>query len=283
MSDQFKSILSALAAGQVVPYLGPGALAGVTHRQEGVAIPADSDSLILTMTGGRPLSPRLMYEFPRAAMHMENKKGRSYLERFLTQTYGDDGWQVSPLHRWIAELKLPYVIDINRDTGLQKLYADRHHTLVVGCARLGAGPYRFELYQWQGDSYRSIELEQVDGDLPVLFKPLGTPLPKPTYVASDADFVDYITELMGGFAIPPWLKLKRRGLQYLFLGMRFNRDTERMVMSDIIYDAAQPAGWALLPNAGDKEKRFCQKKQVQILDRDWTALLELAGATLQVA
>jgi len=283
VNQELHDILTRLADGQLVPYLGPGALDGVTHRQAGVPIPADSDSLILTMTGGTPMSPRLMYEFPRAAMHMENKKGRSYIERFLTQTYADDDWSVSPLHRWLADQHLPYIVDCNRDSGLQKLYADRPHTLVVGCARLGAGPYRFELYQWEGEAYRSITLEQVDGDLPVLFKPLGTPLPKPTYVASDADFVDYITELMGGFAIPAWLKLRRRGLQYLFLGMRFTRDTERMVMSDIIYDAAEVAGWALIPAATEKERRFCARQRLHCLDNDWRALLELAGATVKVA
>jgi hypothetical protein len=39
--------------------------------------------------------------------------------------------------------------------------------------------------------------------------------------------------------------------------MRFTRDTERMVMSDIIYAADEPAGWAFIPEPTDKERRFC--------------------------
>ena len=32
------------------------------------------------------------------------------------------------------------------------------------------------------------------------------------------------------------------------MGLRMNRDTERMVLSDMIYSSAEPAGWVLLPN-----------------------------------
>lgn len=277
-SSMIRDILAALRAGEVVPYLGPGALRGVVDRQSGKAIPADSDSLILAMTGGQPMAPRLMYEFPRAAMHLENKKGRSFVERFLTQTYGGDNWTPSPLHQWLADQRLPYVIDCNRDTQLQRCYADRAHTLVVGAARLAATPYRFDLYQWDAGRYRPLALEEVDAGLPVLFKPLGTPLPKPSYVASDADFVDYITELMGGFAVPAWLKLQRRNKRYLFLGMRFNRDTERMVMSDLIHDAASPAGWALLAEPSDKERKVCERKDLHLIEADWSALLAPAGS-----
>lgn len=271
-----KEILADLIKGDLVPYLGPGVLHDVTDRVSGQPIPADSDSLILAMTGGQPMAPRLMYEFPRAAMHLENKKGRSFIERFLTQTYGGDNWTVSPVHRWLASLNLPYVIDSNRDTQLQHAYAGRPHTLIVGAARLAASPYRFDLYQYDGQHYRPVDLRDVDTDLPVLFKPLGTPLPSPNYVASDADFVDYITELMGGFAIPAWIKLQRRNKRYLFLGMRFNRDTERMVMSDMIHDAAPDAGWVLIADPSPKERKFCERKQLQLIETDWRELFALA-------
>jgi hypothetical protein len=279
-----QNILTSLGADNIVPYLGPGVLQGVVDRTSGMPMPADSNSLILAMTGGQPMASRLMYEFPRAAMHLENKKGRSFIERFLTQTYGGDNWSASPFHQWLASLRLPYVIDCNRDTQLQRAYADRKHTLVVGAARIAATPYRFDLYQFDGTRYHLIALEQVDAELPVVFKPLGTPLPKPSYVASDADFVDYITELMGGFAVPSWIKLQRRNKRYLFLGMRFNRDTERMVMSDLIHDAADDAGWVLIADPSAKERKLCERKNLQLIEADWSELFALASTdTVQVA
>jgi hypothetical protein len=274
-----KEILAQLGSGEIVPYLGQGVLRGVVDRDTGKPIPADSDSLILAMTGGQPMSPRLMYEFSRAAMHLENKKGRSFIERFLTQVYGGDNWTPSAVHQWLTSLDLPYIIDCNRDTQLQHCYiaAERKHTLVVGAARLAATPYRFDLYHFADGKYRKIALEQVDTALPVIFKPHGTPLPKPGYVASDADFVDYITELMGGFAIPDWIKLHRKNKRYLFLGQHFNRDTERMVMSDMIYDAAEPAGWVLIDQPSDKERKVCERKNLQLIEADWSSLLALAN------
>ena len=267
MPIPFDEILAGLATGTVTPYLGPGALAGVTDPA-GRLIPADSDSLILAMNDGRPMAPKLMYEFPRAAMNVELKRGRSAVSKFLDRTYRDTTWSASPLHAWLAGLKLPYVIDCNRDTLLQQAYAGRPHTLVVGLARLGGSDYRFKLFQHDGTAYAPIALEAADPALPVLFKPLGTPLPESHYIASDADYVDYLTELMGGYAVPAFVKQMRQGRRYLLLGLRLNRDTERMLLADLIYGSARPAGWALIPNANDKDKRFLDKLGLELVVAD---------------
>jgi len=283
----FAEIIESIRSGDIVPYLGPGTLAGVGNALTGAQIPADSESLILAMNNGQPMAPRLMYEFPRAAMNLENKRGRSFVERFLNTTYADTKWKTSPLHQWIAQLHAPYVIDINRDTQLQTLYRDRAHTLIVGAARLGASQFRFNLYEFRvgpddSGAYHEIEQPQINMSLPILFKPMGTPLPKPSYIASDADYVDYITELMGGFAVPSQIKDYRKGKKYLLLGMHFTRDTERMVFADLIYGADTMAGWALIPDATDKEIRFCAKKGVQVLDAGWQKLLSTAPASAAV-
>ncbi len=265
-------LIEGIKQGTVVPYLGPGALRDVVEVTTKAPIPADSDSLILAMNDGKPMAPRLMYEFARAAMNVEQKKGRKFVERFLTKTYAERQWTQSRLHQWLSTLQSPYIIDINRDTQLQQLYADRPHTLIVGTARLGGTHYRFKLFHYENQQYTSVKPEDVDQSLPILFKPMGTPLPEANYIASDADYVDYITELMGGFAIPDFLKRYRLKKQYLFLGMRMLRDTERMVLSDIIQGAGEPAGWVLIPNPTDKERRFCDKKNLQIIEVEWDEL-----------
>ncbi len=173
----------------------------------------------------------------------------------------------------------PYVIDINRDTQLQASYADTPHTLIRGMARIGGTDYRFRIHGYDGEKYTDNEIDQhdVDPSLPVLFKPMGSPWPDPTYIASDADYVDYITELMGGFAIPDFIKAYRKGKQYLFIGLRMTRDTERMVLSDFIYAAGTPKGWALISEPNDKERRFCDKMGIEIIEADVVDLLGAAG------
>jgi hypothetical protein len=275
VEKNFQTLLSGLVSGDIVPYLGAGALNGSSHNETGEPIPADSDSLILAMNNGKPMAPRLMYEFPRAAMDVELKRGRSAVNRFLDTTYGSQSWSQSPLHAWLEQIKPPYVIDINRDTQLQQSYKDTPHTLIRGISRIAGTDYRFRIHHYDGEKYSDTEIDQdsADTSLPILFKPMGSPLPDATYIASDADYVDYITELMGGFAIPQFLKEYRKGRQYLFLGLRMNRDTERMVLSDIIYAAGDPAGWALIAEPNEKERRFCKKMNIEIIEADMQELI----------
>jgi len=269
----FSEILNGLYENTVVPYLGPGVLFDAAHKQTGEAMPADSNSLILAMNNGKPMAPKLMYEFPRAAMNQELKRGRNFLGQFLTKLYGETEWTRAAVHDWLADWKPAYVVDINRDTQLQDSYADKPHTLIVGVARITATAFRFKIYHYDGSDYAEIPQEQIDQSLPVLFKPMGTPKPEANFIASDADYVDYISELMGGFAIPDFLKEYRKGKQYLFIGMPLNRDSERMVMSDIVYGAAEHKGWVLNKHPTNKEVRYCKKIGLEILDADVEELL----------
>jgi hypothetical protein len=279
ISSNFQTeMLTGLKDGSVVPYLGPGVLADVRHAETGVPLPTTSDELIIAMNGGKPMSPKLMYEFPRAAMNIELKRGRSAVTKFLDATYNAP-WTRSAVHDWLKAIRPAYVIDINRDTQLLDSYADIPHTLVLGCARLGGTDFRFKLFAWDGKHYSAVDPGQAAMGLPLLFKPMGSPKPESTYIASDADYVDYITELMGGFAVPAFVKQLRQDKRYLFLGMRFNRDSERMVMSDIIYSAATgPAGWALIENPTAKEKRFLAKMGIEIVEGSVAELMSAEEA-----
>ncbi len=268
------TLLAGLRDGSIVPCLGPGVLADVVDTKSGTPMPATSEQLILAMNGGRPMAPKLMVEFSRAATNVELKRGRAAVTRFLNTTYGDTQWTRATLHDWLQTSRPPYVIDINRDTQLLDSYADVPHTLILGCARLGGSDYRFRLYAYDGQTYGPAVPEAVDPSEPLLFKPLGCPKPHPSYIASDADYVDYITELMGGFAVPAFVKTVRNGKRYLLLGMRLNRDTERMVLSDLIFGASSLAGWALIANPTDKERRFLDKRNIELVEADWPEMLD---------
>lgn len=270
-----EKLLAGLKDGSIIPYLGPGVLADVKNAATGAPIPADSDSLIYAMNDGKPMAAKLMYEFPRAAMNVELKRGRSAVTKFLNRTYGETAWTRGAVHDWLKAIAPHYVIDINRDTQLQDSYADVPHNLIVGIARLGGTDFRYKLYFWDGVAYQKTEV--INPALPILYKPMGTPKPEANYIASDADYVDFITELMGGFSIPPEVKELRKGKQYLLMGLRLNRDTERMVMSDIIYAAAEPAGWVLIQNPTDKERRFCKKQKLDLIEAD---VFDLIGAAI---
>jgi hypothetical protein len=276
-SLQLGEIINGLQAGEVVPYLGPGVLADVKYAADGRTLLGEGEALTLAMNGGRPMNARLMTDFARAAMSLELSKGRKFITNFLEKTYGGPSYAGGAVHEWLASLPVPYIIDTNRDVRLQDLWTGRPHTLVVGIARLTASWNRFRLWESDGTTYRDVAPEAVNTDLPVLFKPLGTPRPTPTFVASDADYVDYITELMGGFAIPGFLKESRPGKRYFVIGLRLTRDTQRMILSDMIVDAGSPAGWVLIPEPTAKERRYCASKNLEIIECGIPELLTAAG------
>ncbi len=270
-------IIAGLEDGSIVPYLGPGVLADVVSAS-GAPIPATSEQLILGLNGGKPMAPKLMYEFSRAAMNVELKRGRAAVTRFLDTTYNATDWSRAAVHDWLRALRPAYAIDINRDTQLIDSYAGTPHVLVLGCARIGGTDFRFKLFAYDGADYTAIVPEQAAPDQPVLFKPMGAPKPQSSYIAADADYVDFITELMGGFAVPSFVKTLRRNKRYLLLGMRLNRDTERMVLADMIYGAATPAGWALIENPNDKERRFLDKLHIELIEANCAELMANTGA-----
>jgi len=104
MSDNIdiQKLISGVKAGSIVPYLGAGVLNGSTNVETDEAIPADSDSLIIAMNNGTPMAAKLMYEFPRAAMNIELKRGRKAVHNFLHTTYAEKKWTRSPFHQWLA-------------------------------------------------------------------------------------------------------------------------------------------------------------------------------------
>lgn len=272
------NILAGLQAGEVTPCLGPGALADVVNTATGAPLPVDNVSLILAMNNGQPMEPRLMQEFSRAAMNMELRRGRQFLERFLTSTYAETPWTRAALHEQIARWRLPYVIDFNWDTQLQESYRHAPHTLIVGVARLAGHDYRFRLYRYDGSGYRSIEQADAQLNPPILFKPLGAPRPEPSYIVSDADFMDYLAESMDGFAVPPFLQRYRCGRRYVLLGLRLDHNFERIILSQLIQGAANPAGWALLPDPQPLERLCCEQLGLEIVETTVTDFLHACAS-----
>ncbi|MGE4383888.1 MAG: hypothetical protein AB7D41_11875, partial [Arcobacter sp.] len=61
------SIVEKIKSGELIPFLGMGIFQD-TKCKDGSTLPYDSDSMILALNNGRAMSPRLMYEYSRAAM-----------------------------------------------------------------------------------------------------------------------------------------------------------------------------------------------------------------------
>lgn len=220
--------------GTTVPFIGMGVFKG-TKTEDGFQIPFDSDSMILALNSGRAMSPRLMYEYSRAAMSLEQRKGRAYIEGMTNRIFTAKPYAMPEVYVWLKTLMPRYVVDLNLDDSLLKLYDATEHFLITGVSRIMAGYDRFLVYRYDvaTQTYTRIDKEALHVQIPIVFKPLGCTVPEKNFIISDADFVDWLTEAMGGYALPPLLKTYKNDKSYLFLGVDFDRDTFRMVANEI--------------------------------------------------
>jgi len=265
MNETIETIKKELRNQTTVPYFGLGVFKG-TVTKDGEEMPYDSDSMILKMNNGRAMSERLMFEYSRAAMHLEQRRGIEYLNQLVNFIYTKE-FEPTPLHKAIINMMPRYIIDTNRDSKFQELLAFEPHCLIVGKARIMADKNRYEVFEYdvENKKYFQVEEEALDEAEKILFKPMGTPLPEPSFIMSDADYVDWLTEAMGGFAIPPVLKTYRKTKKYLFLGTYFDRDTDRMVANELTMDLE---GGYVITNQelGKKEKKFIDKHNLEVLE-----------------
>ncbi|XOB62281.1 SIR2 family protein [Campylobacterota bacterium DY0563] len=227
-------IIEKLKNGTLIPFLGMGVFEG-TIASDGTQLPFDSDSMILALNNGRAMSPRLMYEYSRAAMSLEQRKGREFVVQMTNHIFSSKEYEVPKVYQWLSKFKPKYVIDTTVDDSLQKVYSDCDHFLITGISRITADYDRFIIYKYEVSTgeYKQVEKEELSLDLPILFKPMGSTKPEMNFIISDADFVDWLTEAMGGYAIPPVLKDYRKDKEYLFMGVDFSRDTFRMVANEV--------------------------------------------------
>jgi hypothetical protein len=265
INEKITEIKKELRNQTTVPYFGLGVFKG-TLTKEGEEMPYDSDSMILKMNNGRPMSDRLMFEYSRAAMHLEQRRGIDYLNQLTNFIYTKE-FDPTPLHKAIINMMPRYIVDTNRDSKFQELLSFEPHCLIVGKARIMADKNRYELFEYdvENKKYFQVEEEALDDAKKILFKPMGSPLPEPSFIMSDADYVDWLTEAMGGFAVPPVLKSYRKTKKYLFLGTYFDRDTDRMVANELTLDLE--GGYVITDKElGKKEKKFIDKHNLEVLE-----------------
>ena len=265
MNEMIQTIKKELRNQTTVPYFGLGIFKDIKTK-DGEAMPYDSDSMILTMNDGKPMSQRLMFEYSRAAMHLEQRRGVDYMTQLINHIYTKP-FEPTTLQKAIHDMAPRYIIDTNRDAKFQELLAYEPHCLIIGKSRLMADKNRYEVYEYdvENKKYFLVEDEVLDTAKKILFKPMGSPLPNPSFVISDADYVDWLTEAMGGFALPPILKTYRKAKKYLFLGTYFDRDTDRMVANELTLDLE--GGYIVTDQElGKKEKKFVEKHNLEVIN-----------------
>jgi hypothetical protein len=262
------NIKQELQEGIIVPFLGMEVFKE-TKATDGTQLPFDSDSMILALNNGRAMSQRLMYEYSRAAMSLEQRKGREFIKQMTNHIYSSKEYEIPAVYKYLKTIQPKYIIDTNMDNSGCKVYEDVKHFMIQGVSRImGQGYDRFVvyLYNLENKIYKPIDKDELNSNYPILFKPMGGTIPDMNFIVSDADFVDWLTEAMGGYALPPFLKEYKKNKSYLFLGVDFSRDTFRMVANEITLG---PKGGYIVMDKKEltkKEQKFIKTHNLKLIN-----------------
>jgi hypothetical protein len=250
-------IRAALAAGTLIPYLGPGML----ERVAACPVPDTPEKLAALITARVPVPHKIRNRLTAAAQFIENFKHRKTLVGLMHQAFSV-GVPPSSLHCYLAALpSLPLIVDAWYDDAMQQALSRR-----TGWG-LAQGLSQAEHFgSWTG-WYHASGTPASDSAASawdtLLYKPLGGVAPADNFIVSDSDYVEVLTEIDIQTPIPKRVQALREGCSFLFLGCRFNDQLQRSFARQIMKRSSS-RHWAVLPEEQTRnEHRFLDEQHIE--------------------
>lgn len=259
-------LAAGLERGTLAPYLGPGMLA----LCQGPTPPADPLALAKQLTARVTVPGRISNRLTAAAQFIENFKHRQTLVKAMNEAFAVQA-APSPLHRWLASLNAPLIVDAWYDDTMRTALATRADWIEV------QGLSQAEHFgTWTGGYDAAGVALPANVEAPtVLYKPWGGHAPAGNYLVSDSDFVEVLTEIDIQTPIPAPVQRRRAALGFVFLGCRFDDQLPRAFARQVLKRAAGPHV-AVLPDAPTRmEARFLAEQGITRID---LPLAEVAAA-----
>lgn len=208
-------IAAELKTGTVIPYIGPG-----LTQLSPTEVPMTPEALAAFFGTKVALPKRAKGNAWASAQHIESMKHRSTVSALMTQAFADS-IAPTPLHAYLASLKLPMIIDTWYDATMRSALENRADWgEIQGITRAGIGEDRwFRFYQADGTETTR---EQAENWTTILYKPHGSIAPARNFLISDADYVEVLTEIDIQTPLPEAVKNRRAERSFLFVGCRFH-------------------------------------------------------------
>ncbi|MEO1677814.1 MAG: SIR2 family protein [Pseudomonadota bacterium] len=276
--DLLERAMDEVAQGKRIAYLGPEVSA-----LSGGAAPTTPAALCAMIEAEVRAPRRASGNLWSVAQYVESRKFRATLDTLVRKAFDAPPTQANPIHDWLARCRPPLVVDTWYDDGLLRAFGD------------GAGQFRTAdpagNWGWvQGVSRNGewIDLftrayddagQEVEAPNPawetLLYKPHGLARAGSSYLMSDSDYVEVLTEIDIQRPIPEEVQRRRTGRPFLFLGCRFDDQMLRTFARQITKRSA-PGHIALLTHPRTRmEDRFLEELHVRPLDLPIAAAAEL--------
>ena len=220
--------------------------------------PADPLALAAQLTAKVSVPGKIRNRLTAAAQFIENFKHRQTLVKAMNEAYALQA-EPSPLHRWIATLPAPLIVDAWYDDTLRRALAGRSDWAEVqGLSQSEHFGTWTGWYDAQGTALADPAIAPT-----VLYKPWGGHAPASNYLVSDSDFVEVLTEIDIQTPIPVEVQRLRSGRSFLFLGCRFNDQLPRAFARQIM-KRSSARHWAVLPDEPTRmEARFLAEQGIE--------------------
>lgn len=255
--------------GRLIPYLGPDVLA-----LGPAAVPASPQALAAAIEARVRVPKRAAGNVWRAAQFVESRKFRGSLEAIVWETFAP-GVRDNPVHGRLAALGPPMVVDAWYDDGLLAAFGrqGREWGWVQGWSRRR---------EWAEIWHRAFDAdgnERRDGPDPawrtLIYKPHGLARRGKSFLLSDSDYVEVLTEIDIQTPIPDEVKRRRAGRGVLFLGCRFDDQLLRAFARQIMKRTAGPHLAVLPGELSRMERRFLEEQGIRRLDLELASVEEV--------
>ena len=258
MTDVPARIADGLATGQLIPYLGPETLL----LGSSVPVPTSSRALAECLGAKVALPARARGNVWAAAQFIETRRHRQTLSKLMAEIFGAPVLP-NPLHRWLASLTLPLIVDAWYDGAMAAaLTGDWGQIQAV----TRNGKHEDVWFRPLRPDDTTAAAEEADGWATILYKPHGAVRPNGEFLLSDSDYVEVLTEIDIQTPIPPQVRERRKNRGFVFLGCRFRDQMERIFARQIMKRSAGPHFAILNGTTTRNEQRFLDETTIERID-----------------
>jgi SIR2-like domain len=269
-------IRAGLAAGTVIPYLGPAMLSLVPAAP----VPGTPEALAALMTAKVSVPHKIRKRLTQAAQFIENFKHRKSVVALMNEAFAPQP-RPSALHLALARSGAPLLVDTWYDDTLLAAMAAERSAGDWGQVQGLSQSQHFGT--WTGAYDAAGTLMPAIPAAPaawrtLVYKPIGGHSPAGNYLVSDSDYVEVLTEIDIQTPIPAEVQALRSGRNFLFLGCRFDDQLTRSFARQIMKRSSD-RHWAVLPDEPTRmEARFLAEQHITRLPMRLDEVADALGA-----
>lgn len=253
-----------LMAGRLAPFLGPAIMALADEPQ---SAPASPKAVAAALHARGPAPSSIRSNMWSVAQYIEQRRHRKTLKAWMADIFSAAP-QPTELHRWLAKLPLPLIVDSWYDGAMRAALIEQGREDVVNVQGITRALEHADIWtRAYGLGAAQVDAVDIDGATTVLYEPHGGARPAGNFLVADSDYVEVLTEIDIQTPIPDVVKARRGALGFVFLGCRFDDQMLRTYARQIGKRSAGPHFAVMRSDLLTKnERRFLADHDILLLD-----------------